>query len=321
MKRAYLSFILASALLLSGCGDETASATAGVQASALPTELKDADTYSGDNAYVHCAALCALGPRSSGSPAYEAQVRYLSQQLEKAGWQVRVQPFEPIPGRKMQNVHATYGSTGSQRPLLITCHIDTKGQGSEAILGADDGASGAAAILELARVLAREPELAARVELVFFDGEESFGSHITETDGLYGSRYDVQQREVLPLYLINLDMVGGAGKTIRVPVLDTSQEMFSHYMRAIETLGFSEDRWSLYPGSFWDDHRPYVEAGVETLNLIGEFSHSGWWHTMRDDMSRISPASLGETGRMTLQLIRQIIAPDATAEGADNQSS
>lgn len=290
-------------LLLCGCGEDS---TAARLPASLPAELSPTADYSGDNAYVHCAALCALGPRPSGSEAYQKQVDYLTEHLKLAGWQVQVQAFEPRPGRPMQNVHATFGSGASPRPLLLSCHIDTK-QGRGAIVGADDGASGAAALLEIARVLAAQPQLAKQVELVFFDGEESFGAHITEEDGLYGSRYDVQRREQLPRYLINLDMVGGAGKTIIVPVVDTSADMLEHYLDTIAELGLSEDRWALYPGSFWDDHRPFCEAGVETLNLIADFHGSSWWHTARDNMSRISPASLGETGRVVMHLIRRLL--------------
>lgn len=294
------------AALLSSCDEASDHADASAP---VPTELVDVPEFSGDNAYVHCAALCAMGPRSSGSAAYMQQVEYLSENLRKAGWKPQGYPFSPAPGRQMLNVHATYGEGGHARPLLISCHIDTKGQGAEAILGADDGASGAAAILELARVLARDPELAEQVELVFFDGEESFGKHITPEDGLYGSRYDVERRgDALPRYLINLDMVGGAGKVIGVPLLDTTAEMINCYEKAVRELGLSEDRWTYYPGSYWDDHKPFIEAGVEALNLIAMFQNGNWWHTKRDDMSRISAASLGETGRVVMHLIRQLLA-------------
>lgn len=290
---------------LSGCGDSPQRGA--TPQPKLPTELTAAPDFSGDNAYVHCAALCALGPRPSGSEAYRQQVEYLEAHLRQAGWVVWRQEFEPLPGRKMTNLHAQFGSADSARPLILTCHIDTKGQGAEAILGADDGASGAAVILETARILAQQPELAGQVELVFYDGEESFGAHITDSDGLFGSRYDAQHRDVLPRYQINLDMVGGEGKVIVVPIMETSPVMYEHYLSAIRALKFSEDYWSIYPGSFLDDHMPFAELGVDTLNLIADFSGSSWWHTKRDDMRRIAPASLRESGLMALWLIRRIL--------------
>ena len=299
------------AALWCSCDDRPAAVAAPKSPPLPATLVEDAAEFSGDNAYVHCAALCELGPRSTGSPAYMKQVAYLAEHLNRAGWQAKAQPFSPLPELQMLNVHASYGEKEGARPLIVTCHIDTKGQGEEAILGADDGASGAAVILELARMLARHPQLAEQVELVFFDGEESFGKHITSQDGLFGSRFDVVRRgNDLPRYMINLDMVGGAGKTIGVPFADTSLPMYEQYERAIRTLGLSEERWTLYPGSYLDDHCPFLEAGVDALNLIAMFQGSNWWHTKRDDMSRISPRSLEETGRVVLQLIRQLLAAE-----------
>ena len=294
----------AAMMLMSGCGEQKTS-----PAPQRPVQLKETETYSGDNAYVHCAAICALGPRPTGSDAYVQQVNYITEQLQRVGWQVQARQFYPQPGLSMCNVHAVYGEESDPRPLLISCHIDTKGRGSNAILGADDGASGAAAIIELARILARRPELAEKIELVFYDGEEALSEHITPEDGLYGSRFDVQRRgDVLPRWMINLDMVGGAGKTIGVPLWDTSERMYRDYVKAVRAQGLSEVRWTIYPGSYWDDHRPFLEAGVDTLNLIAQFQRSNWWHTVRDDMSRISPDSLLETGKLVLQLIEQLVA-------------
>lgn len=308
MHRFVITPLCAAALLCgSGCRDAAKSAPPAARPPVAARE-ENAENFSGARAYAHCAALCELGPRPTGSPAYARQVAYLTHHLQQAGWRVQTVDFSPTPEHKMQNVHATFGAGTEPRSLLISCHIDTKGQGSEAILGADDGASGAAALLELARVLALHPQLAERVELVFFDGEESFAERMSATDGLYGSRFDVARRGMaLPRWMLNLDMVGGAGKTIAVPVFDTPPEMLEQYQNAISTLGLSADRWTFYPGSYLDDHIPFLDAGVDVLNLIAYFKDSNWWHTHKDDMSRISAASLEETGRIVLQLIRQLI--------------
>lgn len=300
--------------VLTSCGDAAKHKPAAVRQAAVQpaAAAEEAAAFSGARAYAHCAAICELGPRPTGSPAYARQVAYLTRHLQQAGWQVQAVGFSPLPGRQMQNVHAVYGSATAPRPLLLSCHIDTKGQGREAILGADDGASGAAVLLEVARLLARTPALAEQVEIVFFDGEESFAKHMSHTDGLYGSRYDVKRRgSALPRWMLNLDMVGGAGKKIGVPVYDTTVEMLEHYQRAIAALGVSEDRWGFYPGSYLDDHVPFWEAGVATLNLIAEFKDSTWWHTQKDDMQRISPGSLEESGRVVMQLISQLLAAPA----------
>ncbi len=299
-RSARVAFFAVWACLVA-CGDGEVSEPAAPP----PAQMQNTPDFSATNAYLHCAALCALGPRPTGSAAFAAQLDYLEKHLRAAGWRVQRDSFSPFPGTQMVNLRACFGASDSPRPLLISCHIDTKGKGKDAILGADDGASGAAVLLELARILARKDELAAAVELVFFDGEESLGDHITEDDGLYGSRYDVARRgsSGLPRAMINLDMVGGAGKIIAVPVLDTDPDLCELYLSAVSELHLPEDRWSLYPGSYWDDHRPFMGLGVPTLNLIASFLGSSWWHTSRDNMSRISADSLGETGRVVLHLL------------------
>lgn len=297
-------FLLLLPLLLCCCDEKPAAAPAAQPA--RQKELVDTPDFNGHNAYAHCAAICKLGPRYSGSAAYEQQLRLLEKHLHAAGWQTARDNFAVPNGVKMCNLRA-FRKQGSA-PLLLSCHIDTKINIAPDFESADDGASGAAVLLELARVLKDE-----RVELIFLDGEEAFARSMSETDGLYGSRFDVVRRGgKLPRWQINLDMVGGRNKTIAVPLLDTSDYMYNHYTAAVQALGFSEEKWTVWPGAYMDDHLPYLEAGVESLNLIAVFSGSNWWHTARDNMSRICPRSLHESGRMTLQLVQQLLSEAAS---------
>lgn len=265
-------------------------------------ELINTPDFNGHNAYAHCAAICSFGPRYSGSASYEQQLVYLEKQLHAAGWETARDTFIAPNGVKMCNLRAFRGNNPS--PLLLSCHIDTKINIAPDFISADDGPSGAAVLLELARVLGNYP-----VEIIFLDGEESFARKMSETDGLYGSRFDVARRgRTLPRWQINLDMVGGRNKTIAVPSLDTSDFMYSQYVAAIQALNFSEERWTVWPGSYMDDHVPYLEAGVDSLNLIAVFSGSNWWHTTKDNMSRICPRSLHESGQLTIRLIHQLLS-------------
>ena len=301
--------ILPLLLLLCSCDDRPQEAPAAASAPAPPAELVDSPDFNGHNAYTHCDAICKLGPRYSGSAAYEAQLQLLEKHLQAAGWQTTRDTFAAPNGVKMCNLRAF--RSGNPAPLLLSCHIDTKIKVAHDFQSADDGASGAAVLLELARVLKDE-----RVELIFLDGEEAFARHMSETDGLYGSKFDVARRgSRLPRWQINLDMVGGRNKTIAVPSLDTSDFMYAQYQEAVRRLGFSEEKWTVWPGAYLDDHLPYLEAGVDSLNLIAVFSGSNWWHTPRDNMSRICPRSLHESGQMTLQLVQQLLS----ADGADAQ--
>ncbi len=299
---------LCAALLLAACNNEEKPPTPQTT-QPQPPALTDTPSFCGQNAYAHCAAICALGPRPSGSDAYTAQLDYLEKHLRAAGWQVHREHFSPMHGMHMVNLHASFGEAAGTRPLLISCHIDTKA-GIPGFIGADDGASAAAVLLEAARLLASlHPEQAAQTELIFFDGEEAFGKRMNEHDGMYGSKHDVARRQgKLPRWQINLDMVGGRDLLIAIPLLDTSDAMIEQYSRAIEEQKLSPERWTAYPGSYLDDHLPYVQAGVESLNLIAWFQSGGWWHTTRDNMSRIDARSLEESGRMLLQLCQQLLA-------------
>jgi glutaminyl-peptide cyclotransferase len=87
--------------------------------------------------------------------------------------------------------------------------------------------------------------------------------------------------------------------------------MYNHYAAAVRALGYPDTSWTVWPGGYMDDHLPYLEAGVESLNLITAFSGSNWWHTARDNMKRICPRSLHESGCMTHQLIRQLLSEAA----------
>lgn len=303
-------YLLLPLLLLPGCDDPSQSEQE--SSKSFPLQKGNSatpSTFDGQKAYGHCRNLCQLGPRPSGSVAYERQLQYLEEQLHSAGWKTQRQAFS-AGGLNMVNLHAVFPqSEEATRSLLITCHIDTKN--IPHFIGADDGASGAALILELARTLSFQPRKAAQIELVFFDGEESRSTHITDHDGLYGSRYDASQRVAkqspLPRWQLNLDMVGGAKNIMVIPSQDTSQFMYEQYRQAVSALGLSPEHWTVYPGSYLDDHHPFLQIGVDALNLICYFQTGRWWHTTADDMSRISPRKLRENGQLVLKLISQLL--------------
>ncbi|MBQ4636081.1 MAG: M28 family peptidase [Akkermansia sp.] len=311
MNRLSSLVVLGAALLCGGCKDESAQATSPPKA--LPTyTLKHTPDFCGENAYVHCAELCKLGPRPSGSDAYEKQLQYITRHLEQHGWAIRRHSFTSPHGVKMTNLHALFAKEEApSSELLLTCHIDTKINIPDDFVGADDGASGAAVLMELARLLSGT-EHAHRIELVFFDGEEAVAERMTETDGLYGSKYDVERRgDNLPRYMINLDMVGARNKTIQVPLFDSSPELVDAYLETIKELKLNENKWTVTDQEYWDDDRHFREAGVATINLICDFVGSIWWHTPRDNMSRICPKSLQESGLVTLGLLRRILETKA----------
>jgi len=154
------------------------------------------EEFSGDRALAHVQRLVDLGPRPPGSEAIEKSRDYIENQLRLFGWQVTRQAFtHDTPRGKIRfvNLIARFRAQGSTAPSFLLCsHYDTKTFDTIRFVGANDAGSSTGLLLELARVLGQHPNLAAKVELVFFDGEEAY-ENFSETDGLYGSRYFARQ--------------------------------------------------------------------------------------------------------------------------------
>lgn len=304
-----IGLILLTTLLMQ-CGKPVETLPPGAET--IPSQLQETDHFNGGNAMFHAARITEMGDRGPGTPGYRRQLDYLKKELAKHGWTCLEQSFEKkTPGGLVQfvNLRARFGKEPDfHAPIrgLLSCHIDTK-QGIPEFTGANDGASGAAAILETARILAGEPERAGKLELVFFDGEESFAEHMDSDDGLYGSKYYAASlQQPLPGWLLNLDMVGRQGKKIRIPPM-TPQSMYRAYSRAIRELGYSPEEWGVSAYAILDDHVPFMERGMDTLNLIDDFQDGNWWHTSRDNIGILGEKSFQETGEMTLHILRQLL--------------
>ncbi len=293
---------LALFLLLQGCSKE---------ASNLPPERERTGARA---AYAHTRAIVSLGPRSPGSAALKNTREYITSQLQLSGWETFSQPFTksvlPIGKRvTFTNLIARYGgSTESQITVLLGAHIDSKYYPDRRFVGADDAASAVGVILELARRMSNEPEKASRVELVFFDGEEAFGQNISPQDGLYGSKHyagNWRMSEKKPAAGIILDMVGHRNLSIRYPS-DTPPFLEQALLKAARNAD-AEHRFKKALNPILDDHVPLNNAGIPTLDIIGDFSQFGWWHTEGDNLKRISPESLDISLRVASEILDDLL--------------
>jgi len=272
----------------------------------------------GQGAYDRTAAILAIGPRPPGSEGLNRVREYLSRELAAAGWVTAGQPFQrntPIGQVQFENLRARFPAGGGdpwqQRVDLILCaHVDSKYYKDWKFLGADDAASACAAIVGLAVYWAREnPALAARIELVFFDGEEAFGENITPQDGLYGSRHYANQwraRADKPKFGVLLDMVGHKDLAIRLPS-DTPELLREAVMDAAAKEDVAR-YFGMAAGPIIDDHVPLNFAGIPTVDIIGDFSRKRWWHTPMDNLDIISAESLDISMRVTKRLVEDLLA-------------
>lgn len=298
---------------------------------------------SGANALGHVEALVGFGPRPAGSEAIEKSRVYIEKELTDLGWSVERQTFDEKTqkgNKTFVNLRARFGDASrwdDDVSGLLCSHYDTKYFEAFEFVGANDAGSSTGLLVELARVLATNPQLANEIELVFFDGEEAFGSNITGKDGLFGSKYYAGQmvadnRKNRPKWGVLLDMVGDKNLNIRAGVRipraglrELAKAKDSGYLVDIEKVQARVDQISRHllsasddlelrsyigisPDYIIDDHVPLnVVAGIPTIDLI-DFDYP-YWHTPKDKLSEISAESLEISGRVTLQLIEKYLMP------------
>ena len=272
-------------------------------------QRKSWEEFSGARARAHVETQVALGPRPSGSAALERTRKYLEEQLRAVGWTVERQTFtDSTPNGPVEftNLIARFGDTDANTPRAILCtHYDTKVFGEFRFVGANDGGSGTGALVEAARVLAKEPDLARRLELVFFDGEEAIGEW-TLTDSLYGSRHYAKtlrdtKRAGQFRFGVLWDMIGDRDLDVTLPP-DSPNKLVRGFFSASEALGKRRQFGFFSKGSsIDDDHRPLNVAGIPTIDVI-DFDFAAW-HTAGDTLDKVSAESLETVGRTTLRFL------------------
>ena len=269
--------------------------------------------FSGEKALGHVQKLVALGPRPPGSPAIEKARAYIAETLTTYGWRIERQAFtDDTPRGKVSFVNliadfaAPKSGASTQSKFLLCSHYDTKTFETIRFVGANDGGSSTGALMEMARVLSLHPELAAKIELVFFDGEEAYES-FTDTDGLYGSRYFAkklldEKRTGAFRGGILWDMIGDRDLTITLPP-DSPTELARGIFDSATALN-QRSHFSYFANGITDDHTPLNATGVTTIDLI-DFDFE-WWHTVGDTMDKISAESLQTVGAVTAYFLSQV---------------
>lgn len=282
-----------------------------------PTLWKE---FSGEKAFENVAALVGIGPRPSGTTSLETARKQITDALKAAGWAVERQEFEatPIPGKgalKFVNLIARFPATPAMdtQRVIVASHYDTKRMLGVTFVGANDGGSSTGALMELARVAAKQPEFAKHLELVFFDGEEAienFGDPVTGTDGLVGSRhYAITLRDSGRAKqfraAILWDMIGEKDVKLTLPS-DTPPPLAGGIITASEVLGLRK-HVGYFGQSILDDHVPLAKiARIPAMDMI-DFDYTSW-HTSGDTLEKLSPESLRIVGQLTLWYLEREFA-------------
>ena len=276
--------------------------------SARAAQAKIWEEFSGEKVLAHVQRLVDFGPRPPGSEALEKSRDYIEGQLHLSTWRVSRQSFtDETPRGKVRfvNLIARFAAHGNGAASFLLCaHYDTKTFDTIRFVGANDGGSGTGLLLELGRVLAQRPDLAAKIELVFFDGEEAY-ENFSGRDGLYGSRYFARQLGNGGANQfrggILFDMVGQRSLKITLPT-DSPAEMARDIFASAEALKL-RSHFTYLDREMIDDHTPLNAIGIPTIDLI-DFSFP-WWHTAEDTIDKLSPQSLQIVGSVALYYLSE----------------
>jgi glutaminyl-peptide cyclotransferase len=274
-------------------------------------------TFDSGRAYEYLRQMVSFGPRPAGSPALKQTRAYITAQLAAAGLSVTPQTFTaqlPTVGpTEMVNLIVRLPGRRSDR-ILFTGHYDTKREKNFPFVGASDAASSAALLIELARALKDRPR-EFTYEFVWFDGEEATCEGWDECsrpgapDNLYGSRYYVEAARKAGTLgsvraMILVDMIGARNLKVLRETQYSAGWLIDAVWAAAKKLGYGSTFLDLpYPVD--DDHLPFVQAGVPSLDII-DLRDYPEWHTAQDDLAHVGAGSLGIVGEVLVASVSDI---------------
>jgi hypothetical protein len=261
--------------------------------------------FDGNSAFAFAQKQMDFGPRTPGSEAHAAFVDWAQQELGSMGWTTELQ-MDKVMNHPMTNIIAKKG-TGSTI-LLLGAHYDSrllanqdKSHPSQPVPGANDGASGVAVLMELARTLTISKN--EQVWLVFFDVEDQ--GDIDGWDWCLGSEYVAQHLTVKPSAVVVVDMIGDSDLNILYEV-NSDKKIKTDIWQIAEKLGYGKEFIQKDGFSMLDDHTPFLKVGIPAVDII-DFNYP-YWHTTKDTLDKISAASLEKVGR-TLQIWAETYQP------------
>jgi glutaminyl-peptide cyclotransferase len=277
--------------------------------------------FDSNRAWEHLRQLVAIGPRPAGSAAIDQARTYIKGQLAAGGVAVAEQAWDddtPIGKVHMVNLVATI--SGSSPPvaradrIVISGHYDTKLFRDSRFVGANDGGSSAAFLLEMARVL-KTRRNALTIELLFLDGEEAFCLNWDECgrpgapDNTYGSRHYVMAGR-------RSGTLAGIKANILVDLIADRDLRFKRDLNSTPWL--TDIVWAAAKArkldayfvpettQIEDDHIPFMQAGVPSVDVID--LEYGAWHTPGDTLDAVSARSLQVVGDALLAALPRIEA-------------
>lgn len=280
--------------------------------------------FSGDSAYNYIAFQVAFGPRTPGTEAHKLCRSFIENHLRKAGAIISLQDTSIIRDNKefqIHNIHARFNPQ-AKKSVMLLAHYDTRpwaDQESDRDLktrpidGANDGASGVAVLLEIARHIKELPSTTG-IEMLFVDYEDA-GNHEDDDSWCIGSQAWTSSRispHNRPEYAILLDMVGARDARFHREYFSTryAKTIVDRVWKVASALGYSDRFPSEIGGAVNDDHIHFIAAGIPAIDIIecnnpltGSFNPS--WHTLSDNIDNIDPLTLKIVGEVILETLNK----------------
>ena len=289
--------------------------------------------FSADSAYAYCKAQCDFGPRTMNSKAHDECGSWIVAKFKQYGLgvteqRVTLNGYDGTP-LKATNIIASYRPELTER-VLLCAHWDTRpwadndpdsANWRKPVLGANDGASGVAVMLELARLLHSDTtKLAVGVDFVCFDAED-WGvprwSDVADNGDSWalGAQHwsaNPHKQGYKARYGILLDMVGGQGAQFwrEGMSMQYAPGIVKKVWAAADVVGFGSYFVNQDGGYVTDDHIPVNEkAKIPTIDIVSYYpdcrqsTFGPTWHTVSDDMEHIDRSTLGAVGQTVVQVL------------------
>lgn len=316
--------MIISLIVTSGCKGSADAQSGGEQSIATVSEReqKVVPEFSADTAYSYLRRQVEIGPRVPNTESHKVCGDWLVSELKRHGAEVHEQKAEltAFDGTQLhaRNIFGRFNPAVKDNRLLLLAHYDTRPWGdqdsdeskrSKPIDGANDGASGVAVILEIARQIALQNP-GYGIDILFCDAED-YGTDNNDDSWAMGARYFAESMSGngwKPARAILLDMVGG--KNAKFPYeyfsRQAAPQLDRQFRAAAAAAGYARFFPEEFGGAVTDDHLELLKHSVPSIDIIEYDASSGFnhtWHTSEDNLENISVETLKAVGQSLMHYI------------------
>lgn len=278
-------------------------------AGAIVTSCSDSPQFDSAVAYSDLEKICSYGPRVANTESHLKAGEYIYNSLKQTSDICRVQRFTVYDSvhnvsRDMFNIISSYYPRSKKR-IMLCAHWDSRpisdmepdsSKRNLPILGANDGASGVAVLLEMARIL-KDHQPPVGVDIVLFDGED-YGTKEWPGGWFLGSRHFTEKMGgYKPRLAVLIDMIGDADlKLYKEAISQKYAPKLNNYIWEIAAELKVDSFINADGDTISDDHIPLLANGIKSIDII-DLDYP-YWHTQEDTPDKCSAESLGEVGKV-----------------------